>query len=81
MRRSGNPYMMPGKANTGVQNGQNPTQVFINNFNQFKQTLNGDPSQIGPEYIQRLMDSGQMSQDQWSAIMQQANQLRGLLPS
>ena len=43
----------------------------INQFNQFKKMLTGDPRQ----QIQQLMNSGKISQAQYNNAVQQANQL------
>lgn len=67
--RFGNNSQMP------VQNG--PLGNFtglINRFNQFKSTFQGDPQQT----VQELLNSGQMSQQQYEQFSNLAAQLRGL---
>jgi len=59
-----NPFQMFG----GYQN-------FVNQFNTFKQQYNGQvPAQL---MVQRLLDSGQMTQQQFNQISQWANIIRG----
>ena len=56
----------------------NPTQMLnmINQFNQFKSSFTGDPRQ----QVQKMLDSGQMSQSQLNQLIQLANQFKNLLP-
>jgi hypothetical protein len=44
---------------------------FITRFNQFRQTINGDPR----TQVQNLLNSGRVSQEQYNMAVQQANQL------
>jgi hypothetical protein len=44
---------------------------FISRFNQFRQTINGDPR----AQVQNLLNSGRVSQEQYNMAVQQANQL------
>ena len=44
---------------------------FISRFNQFRQTINGDPR----TQVQNLLNSGMVSQEQYNMAVQQANQL------
>lgn len=53
--------------NLGMQN------QFQNFVNQFKQNSNISPQ----EKVQQLLDSGQMSQEQFNNLRQMANQLTG----
>lgn len=46
---------------------------FINQLQQFQSMINGDPQQI----VQNLIQSGQMSQDQFNQYSQMANQIMG----
>ena len=46
-------------------------QNFIKQFNQFRQVFNGDPRQ----QVQQLLNSGRVSQDQYNAAVQKANEL------
>ena len=43
-------------------------------WNQFKSTFRGDPKQ----QVQQMLNSGQMSQEQFNKIAQMANQLQGM---
>lgn len=49
---------------------------MINQFNQFKSSFTGDPRQ----QVQKMLDSGQMSQNQLNQLIQLANQFKNLLP-
>jgi hypothetical protein len=44
---------------------------FIQRFNQFRQSFNGNPQQM----VQQLMNSGKISQDRYNQAVQMANQL------
>ena len=44
---------------------------FVTRFNQFRQTINGDPR----AQVQNLLNSGRVSQEQYNMAVQQANQL------
>lgn len=44
---------------------------FVSNFNSFKNNFQGDPK----AQVQALLDSGQMTQEQFQQISQMANQL------
>ena len=48
---------------------------LINQFNSFKNTFNGNPQQ----QVQNLLNSGQMSQQQFAQLQQLAQQFRGFL--
>ena len=50
----------------------NPMNNFLNQFNNFRSTFNGDPE----AQVKQLIQSGQMSQQQFEQIAQMANQLR-----
>ncbi len=57
------------------QNGfQNPIQM-IQQFNQFRQTFQGDPRQ----QVQNLLDSGQMSQEQFNQLSSMAQIFQQLI--
>ena len=59
------------------QNGpflNNPMQM-IQQFNQFKQTFQGDPRQ----QVQNLLDSGQMSQEQFNQLSSMAQMFQQLI--
>ena len=44
---------------------------FVSNFNNFKNNFQGDPKM----QVQNLLNSGQMTQEQFQQISQMANQL------
>ena len=48
---------------------------MINQFNQFKQSFSGDPRQ----QVQQLLDSGQMSQQQFNQLSQMATQMQNMM--
>jgi len=48
---------------------------MINQFNQFKQTFVGDPRQR----VQQLLDSGQMTQQQFNQLSQAATQFQQMM--
>lgn len=48
---------------------------LIKQFNQFKNGFNGDPK----AQVQQLLNSGQMSQEQFNNLQAMANQLQGVL--
>ena len=52
----------------------NPMTATIQRFNQFKQQFQGDPQQK----IQQMLNSGQITQEQYNNAVQQANALRNL---
>lgn len=52
----------------------NPMTQVIQRFNQFKQQFQGDPQQK----IQQMLNSGQITQEQYNNAVQQANALRNL---
>lgn len=48
---------------------------FISNFNQFKSAFTGNPEQR----VKQLLQTGQMTQEQFNQFAETANQLRSLL--
>jgi len=44
---------------------------FMNQFNQFRNMFNGDPRQ----QVQQLLNSGKITQSQYDAAVQKANEL------
>lgn len=46
-----------------------PMSQFMQAFNQFKQTINGNPQQM----VQQMLNDGRMSQQQFNQLSQQAN--------
>lgn len=53
-----------------INRGNDLTQM-LSQFNQFRQTFKGDPRQ----QVQSLLRSGQMSQEQFEQLAEQADQL------
>ena len=56
-------------------NRMNQMSSFLNQFNQFRSTFNGNPEQ----QVKQLINSGRMSQQQFNQLAQTANQLRQLI--
>ena len=50
-------------------------QQFMSAFQQFKANFKGDPQQE----VQRLLNSGQMSQQQYNQLQQMANQMSRMM--
>lgn len=50
---------------------------IVQQFMQFAQTFNGDPKQ----QVQQMLNSGQISQEQYNQAVQTAQQLQQMLPS
>lgn len=48
---------------------------FMNQFNQFKNNFQGDPRQ----QVQQLLDTGQMSQQQFNQLSQTASQFQQMM--
>lgn len=48
---------------------------FMQSFNQFRQGFQGDPKQ----QVQNLLNSGQMSTEQFNQLQQMAQQIRGIM--
>lgn len=65
--------MMSNPLYQGVQ-GQNQMNGFIQKFQQFRRSFAGDPQQ----YIQQLMNTGKINQEQYNQAYQMAKQLMGL---
>lgn len=58
--------------------GSVPTNNMANmlqRFNQFRSTFNGDPKQV----VQNLLNSGQMSQQQFNQLQQMASQFQKMM--
>lgn len=53
-------------------NSQNNMQGFWEQVNQLKQKMGGDPN----EHIQRMLNSGQITQSEYNRAVQKAEQLR-----
>lgn len=52
--------------------GQPQNNNFLSRFQQFRRTFQGDPQR----QIQQMLNSGQISQQQYNQAVQQANALR-----
>ena len=50
---------------------QNPMNVFMQKFNQFRQSFSGDPQ----EQIQKMMNAGKVSQQDYNNAYQKAQQV------
>lgn len=59
----------------GMMQAMNPMAMVMQRFNQFKQTFRGDPRQ----QVQQLLNSGRITQAQYDAAVQQANQLMQMM--
>ena len=67
-----NVYQQLNNSNNNIfQNSQN----LINQFNQFRNTLQGDPQQM----VQQLLKSGRMSQQDYNYYRQMASQFQQFL--
>lgn len=51
-------------------------QNMMQQFNQFRQTFQGDPKQ----QVQQLLNSGRMSQSQFNQLKQMADQFMKMMP-
>lgn len=58
-----------------IYNQVNNFSNLLTQFNQFRQTFSGNPQ----AQVQQLLQSGQMSQEQFNQLASQATQLRQLL--
>lgn len=54
---------------------QNPFEQIINQAKEFRKTFNGNPK----DEVQRLLNSGQMSQTQFNQLSQIAQQIVGAM--
>ena len=55
---------------------QNPIQNIIDEIQNFKQMFKGDPK----KEVEKLMQTGQMSQQDFNRLSQMANQILSILP-
>ena len=60
----------------GQNQQQNPIQNIIDEIQNFKQMFKGDPK----KEVEKLMQSGKMSQQQFNQLSQMANQILSILP-
>lgn len=59
----------------GPQNNLGQMGNIVRQFQQFRQTFQGDPRQ----QVQNLLNSGKVTQEQYNRAVQMANQLAGIL--
>ena len=57
------------------QQSQNPMSVFMQKFQQFRQSFSGDPQ----EQIQKMMNAGKISQQDYNNAYQTAQQMMRML--
>ena len=67
-----NVYQNNSNNNNYLQN----TQNLVSQFNEFKNTLQGNPQQM----VQQLLRSGRMSQQDYNNYYQMANEFMKILP-
>ena len=70
-----NNIMSQNVGNNSMFNTFGNMQNFMNQFNQFRNTFQGDPKQ----QVQQLLSSGKMSQSQFNQLSQMATQLQNML--
>lgn len=54
---------------------KNPYQNMINQFNEFRKNFKGNPQQK----IQQMLNSGQITQQQYNMAVQKANMIKSFL--
>ena len=64
--------LMGGGAHQMPNNPMNNMMGFIQSFNNFRQTFQGNPQQ----QIQSMLQSGQISQERYNQAVQMANQIQ-----
>ena len=57
-------------------NQQNPIQNIMGEIENFKKMFNGDPK----KEVEKLLQSGQMTQQQFNQLSQMANNILSILP-
>lgn len=57
------------------QYGGQPQNNFLQRFQQFQRMFNGNPQQM----IQQMLNSGQITQDQFNAAVKQANEMMKMI--
>ena len=60
-----------------MMNAQTPANNLLQRFQQFRQTITGDPRQ----QVQQLLNSGRVSQAQYDRAVQMAQQLQKMIGS
>ncbi len=71
----GNPLFNILGGNNSIPGNFGMYSSMIQQFNEFRKKYNGDPKQE----VQRLLNSGEMSQAQFNQLQQMATQMMGLL--
>ena len=71
----GNPLFNILGGNNSIPGNVGRYSSMIQQFNEFRKNFNGDPKQE----VQRLLNSGAMSQTQFNQLQQMATQMMGLL--
>lgn len=66
---------MPNSLYNQLNNSRNNTNSMIEQFNRFRDTIQGDPRQM----VQQLLNSGKMTQSQFNYLSQMATQFQNLL--
>lgn len=66
---------MPNSLYDQLNRNQNINRNMIEQFNRFRDTIQGDPRQM----VQQLLNSGRMSQAQFNYLSQMADQFQNLL--
>jgi hypothetical protein len=64
------------KALSGGGSQNNRMSQFMSEFERFKRSFSGDPR----AEIQRLLNSGQMTQEQYNKLAETAKQLSSMMP-
>ena len=59
----------------GMMQGQAPMNGMLQRFQKFRQMFRGDPKQ----QVQQMLSSGRITQDQYNAAVQQAQQMARML--
>ncbi len=54
----------------------NNTSSFLDNFNNFKQSLGNNPAQFAENQIKQMLNNGQISQQQFNQASQMATLLQ-----
>ena len=72
-----NPIFQRFGGSSAPQNPLGNMMNFMQQFNQFKTNFRGDPKQ----QVQQLLESGQMSQDQFNQLSEMAKQFQSIFGS
>ena len=67
-------FGMMGNQNMQLPGALGNMQNFMNRFNQFRQTFQGDPRQ----QIQQMLNSGRITQNQYNQAVQMAQTMKGM---